>query len=236
MTRPIYAVGDIHGQKAMLDEALGRIEADDAGRNAPVVFLGDLVDRGPDSRGVIETLRSGRAAGRNWIVLRGNHDQMFLDFLDGHSDGRGWMGENLGGSETIASYGIMARAGTIDPAAARAAIPRAHHDFLSGLPFHHLDGGLLFVHAGIAPGVALDHQAKDDLIWIREPFLSWRGPHPWLVVHGHTPLHHPAHFGNRVDLDGGAGFGRPLVPAVFEGTDCCLLTKDGRIPLRPGDA
>jgi serine/threonine protein phosphatase 1 len=91
----------------------------------------------------------------------------------------------------------------------------------------------LFVHAGIRPGVALSHQDPMDLMWIREGFLDYEGPHPWLVVHGHTALEFPQYFGNRVDLDAGAGHGRPLWPAVFEGTNGWLLSTAGRIALCP---
>jgi serine/threonine protein phosphatase 1 len=239
MTEPIYAIPDIHGQDALLDEALERIEAD-GGRGARVVFLGDLVDRGPGSRAVIERLRAGQAEGRDWTVLRGNHDQLFLDFLDHgaiHSarilSGKTWLDPRLGGAETLASYGVSATEAAPPLEEARAAVPRAHRDWLATLPHWHEAGGLLFVHAGIRPGVALDRQDPADLIWIRAGFLDHGAPHPWLVVHGHTALEHPAHFGNRIDLDGGAGYGRPLWPAVFEGGACWLLGGTGRIPLRP---
>ncbi|MAU51897.1 MAG: serine/threonine protein phosphatase [Roseovarius sp.] len=239
MTGPIYAIPDIHGQDALLAEALERIEAD-GGPRARVIFLGDLVDRGPDSRAVIERLMAGQAAGRDWIVLRGNHDQLFLDFLDQgeiHSprilSGNPWLHPRLGGAETLASYGVQAREEAPCHAEARAAVPRAHRDWIADLPYWHAAGALLFVHAGIRPGVALAEQDPEDLMWIRGDFLDHAAPHPWLVVHGHTALDRPAHFGNRIDLDGGAGFGRPLWPAVFEGRDCWLLSERGRVPLRP---
>jgi serine/threonine protein phosphatase 1 len=241
MTDPIYAIPDIHGQAAALEDALGRV-ARDGGEDARIVFLGDLVDRGPDSRGVIERLMRGQAAGRPWTVLRGNHDQMFLDVLDEGALTSPWMASRLswlspgvGGDATLASYGVEAgprsREHALDEA--RAAVPQAHRDWLAGLPVSHEAGPLLFVHAGIRPGVALADQDPDDLMWIRAGFLDFEAPHPWLVVHGHTALDHPAHFGNRVDLDGGAGYGRPLWPAVFEGTDVWLLSETGRVPLCP---
>ena len=239
MTDPIYAIPDIHGQDALLDEALDRI-ARDGGPDARIVFLGDLVDRGPDSRAVIERLMGGQAGGRPWTVLRGNHDQMFLDFLDTASlhsprvaSGLPWLNPRLGGDATLASYGIT----TPDPAKAlaeaRSIVPKAHRDWLATLPLWSEAGPLLFVHAGIRPGVPLDRQDPDDLMWIRAGFLDHPGPHPWLVVHGHTVLDHPTHFGNRIGLDGGAGYGRPLWAAVFEGRDGWLLTDTGRVPLTP---
>jgi serine/threonine protein phosphatase 1 len=94
----------------------------------------------------------------------------------------------------------------------------------------------LFVHAGIRPGVPMYQQIEDDLIWIGEPFLTVESDHPWLIVHGHTALDCPHHFGNRIDLDGGAGYGRPLLPAVFEGSTCWMITEDGRKELKPGVA
>lgn len=240
MTQPIYAIGDIHGQASQLDRALDLI-ARDGGSQAEIVFLGDLVDRGPDSRGVIDRLLRGQAAGRAWRVLMGNHDAMFTRFLrDGTvqdprvKSGVAWTHPRLGGLDTLASYGLERDMPPVDlAAAARIAVPANHLEFLATLPRSIERGPLLFVHAGIRPGVPLSHQDPEDLIWIRDGFLDHPDPHPWLVVHGHTALEHPAHFGNRIDLDGGAGYGRPIHPAVFEGTECWLLTERGRVPLRP---
>ena len=241
MTDPIYAIPDIHGQRAMLEDALALIDAD-GGTAARVVFIGDLVDRGPDSRGVIDTLLVGLAQVRDWIVLRGNHDDYVTRFLDdgdayaskGHPD-LPWFAPRLGGDATLASYGVVTEGREVAEILvdARAAIPRVHRDFIAGLPFCHEENGFLFVHVGIRPGVPLKAQTGEDMMWIREPFLDWPDPHPWLVVHGHTALDHPRHCGNRVNLDGGAGWGRPLRPAVFEGGDCWLLEDRGRVPLRP---
>ncbi|MCZ4352002.1 metallophosphoesterase family protein [Roseovarius aestuarii] len=231
----IYALGDIHGHKGALDRALALIEAD-GGRDAALVVLGDLVDRGPDSRGVIDTLIAGQAAGRDWTVLQGNHDQLFLDYLElgrTHSplvkSGRSWLSPMIGGIETLASYGVTEP----DVDAAQASVPQAHIEFLRGLPRMHQVGDLLFVHAGIDPLLPLEWQDPDELIWIREPFLGHTDPLPWLVIHGHTAIDHPCHHGNRVNLDGGAGYGRPLNPAVIEGRDVWLLTDAGRERLPP---
>ncbi len=242
MTRPFYAIGDIHGQMACLDSVLLQIEAD-GGPDAEIVFLGDYTDRGPDSRAVVQTLIDGVAAGKRWHVLRGNHDRMFCRFVDEgvlHDErilsGKGWLHPALGGVATLASYGVAASDDgdvmrMLDDA--RDAVPRAHTDFLANRPLTLERDGKLFVHAGIRPGVPLADQNEDDLIWIRGGFLDYTDPHPWLVVHGHTALDQPEHFGNRIDLDGGAGYGRPLYPAVFEGDDVWLLTGDGRVPLVP---
>jgi len=260
---PIYAIGDIHGQKDMLDQALDLIHAD-GGVEAQIVFLGDYTDRGPHSRAVIETLVAGRDAGRNWTFVRGNHDRMFSRFVrDGieHDarvkSGLGWLNPRLGGPMTLASYGIegeMSHArnadgvreslvhfdgpsGRVDKDGlhrlAQDKVPAAHLDFLDGLPLWHETDDLLFVHAGLRPRVSLHEQDVEDLLWIREGFLDNDHDHGKLVVHGHTALEAPWHFGNRIDLDGGAGYGRPLVPAVFESTDCWILTDRGRVPLLP---
>lgn len=235
----IYAVGDIHGHLDKLDQALARIEAD-GGADAPVVFLGDLVDRGPASCQVIDRLLEGRAAGRDWTVLLGNHDRLFLDFLEEGriwsehiKSGVSWLNPRMGGAVTLASYGVEASEEAPALEAARAAVPEAHREFLRSLPRLHEVGDLLFVHAGIDPRKPLDWQDPVDLIWIRDRFLNYRDPLPWLVVHGHSAVDYPEHCGNRVNLDGGAGHGRDLIPAVIEGREVSLLTDRGRVALRP---
>ncbi|MGR3547803.1 MAG: metallophosphoesterase [Roseovarius sp.] len=237
MTDPIYAIPDIHGQDALLDAALDLV-ARDGGSDARIIFLGDLVDRGPNSRAVIDRLMTGQAQGLPWTVLRGNHDQMFVDFLDSGviqsphiRSGLSWLHHRLGGAATLASYGLDVSEDMTEWEAACRAVPRAHRDWLAALPLWQEAGELLFVHAGIRPGLSLPVQDPVDLMWIRDGFLDYEAPHPWLVVHGHTALEMPTHFGNRIDLDGGAAYGRPLWPAVFEGRDAWLLTETGRIPL-----
>ena len=156
------------------------------------------MDRGPDSRGVIQLLIDGIDAGRDWTVLRGNHDQMFLDFLDeaeaggaalGHGDR--WFEERVGGRETLSSYGFDTLPAPGDWAKVARAVPEAHRAFVVSLPHCHETEAQFFVHAGIRPGVAFDAQDTQDLIWIREPFLSDTREHGKLVVHGHTALEHP---------------------------------------------
>ncbi|WP_102109100.1 metallophosphoesterase [Oceaniglobus roseus] len=242
----IYAIGDIHGQRGMLEAAHARIAADRAEHgapDAPVVHLGDLTDRGPDSRGVLDFLIGGIAAGRPWIVLKGNHDRMFAGYLDdplyhdpGLRAGLPWFDPRLGGAQTLASYGVADAAARPVPevhAEALAKVPAAHRRFLAGLDTMHVTPELVFVHAGIRPGVPLESQAETDLVWIRTGFLDDTTDHGRLVVHGHTALEAPQHFGNRVDLDSGAGFDRPLTAAVFEGRDCFVLEAEGRRPLLP---
>lgn len=238
----IYAIGDIHGYLDALDHALALIEAD-GGADAQVVFLGDYVDRGPNSRGVIERLLEGIETGRPWTVLRGNHDRMFCRFAREETahdarirSGLSWLAGPLGGTATLASYGLQATDemdhGLLMAAAAEV-VPERHLTFLEERPLWLEAGPLLFVHAGIRPRVTLEDQLEDDLVWIREGFLDVAEPFDWLVVHGHTALDYPTHYGMRIDLDGGGGYGRPIIPARFEGTTCHLLTENGPELLAP---
>lgn len=240
MSDPIYAIGDVHGQLEELQRVLDLIEKD-GGKDAEIVFVGDYVDRGPDSRGVVQLLLDAQKARRPWRMIKGNHDRYLTRFLadqtiyDPHTEaGLYWFNPRLGGDKTIASYGIEAEdGGPIDTihAQAVAAVPHDHRQFLEGLPLMHRAGELLFVHAGLRPGVSISDQVEDDLVWIRQGFLDHTDSFGPLIVHGHTALDHPEHAGNRVNLDGGAGYFRPLHAAVFEGRDCWLLSDLGRIPL-----
>lgn len=238
---PIYVVGDIHGQYEMLETALERIEKD-GGPEAKIVFLGDLVDRGTGSRQVIERLMLGQAQNRDWTVLCGNHDDLFVGFLETGAvmdprvkSGVPWTGPRLGGLATLASYGMidLDRPAPDLWAEAKEAVPADHLAYLKGLPTHLEEGPLLFVHAGIRPGVALADQDRDDLMWIRAEFLEDTRVHPWLVVHGHSAVDVAEHRSNRVNLDSGAGYGRPITAAVFEGTTVWTLEETGRQLLRP---
>lgn len=241
MTQPIYAIGDIHGQVAELERVLALIQAD-GGADAKVVFLGDYTDRGPDSRAVLDVLIEGRDAGKNWTFLKGNHDRMFEWFMEPTAPRADpylmvqfyWLHPRLGGDTTLASYGVDAsdqrREKDVHAEALRA-VPHSHVDFLKGLQLSHTAGDVLFVHAGIRPGISLEKQTEEDLLWIRQQFHNETAPHPKLVVHGHTPVDVPTHYGNRVNLDSGAGYGAPLTVAVFEGTDTWLLTSRGRMPI-----
>ncbi len=241
----VYAIGDIHGRLEALRHQHALIEADRARHGpGPVVHLGDLVDRGPDSRGVVDWLMAGIARGEDWVVLRGNHDRMFSLFLDdpracdpGLRADLSWLHPRIGGGATLASYGIanaadlpLARA----HAAALAAVPAAHRAFLAGLPAMHRAGGAVFVHAGIRPGVALAAQDETDLLWIRGAFLDDPRDHGALVVHGHTAVDAPEHRGNRLNIDTGAGYGRALTTVAIEpGGAVFQLTPGGRLALSP---
>ncbi|MDP2061535.1 MAG: metallophosphoesterase [Phaeovulum sp.] len=241
-----YAVGDIHGQRALLEQAHELIAADRAANgeaDAPVVHVGDVVDRGPDSRGSIAFLMQGQAAGAPWLVLKGNHDRMFEGFLadpwqrdPGLRAELSWLHPRLGGPQTLESYGLRKPADRpVDQvhAEALAAVPQAHRDWLAGLPLYHLRGQALFVHAGIRPGVDLAAQREHDLLWIRADFLEDTRDHGALVVHGHTAIDAARHHGNRLNIDSSAGYGGPVSAVVIEGRDAWLLTPAGRVPLLP---
>lgn len=237
-----YAIGDIHGHSDLLAGAHDLIAADMAREGAaPVIHVGDLVDRGEDSRGVIEFLMQGTRSGADWHVIKGNHDRMFTAFLDdpaakepGLREGLSYLHPKIGGGTTLASYGIRAAADrpvAAVHAEAVAAIPQAHRAWMKSRPTHVALEGLFFVHAGIRPGVAFDDQTEDDLVWIREPFLSDTRDFGALIVHGHTALEHATHYGNRLNIDGGAAYGRPLAAVAIEGRDAFLLTPRGRVPV-----
>lgn len=238
----VYAIGDIHGHLDLLNGALARVAADRAAcgdRAAPLVQIGDLVDRGPDSRGVIEALRRLCADDPRVVVLLGNHDQMLAQFLDPPEDGEdpswiaaAYLGTNMGGRRTLASYGVdTSRSPGQIRAAARDLVPASHVAFLHALRPSHRHGDCFFAHAGIRPGVPLDRQDPDDLCWIRDEFLTDPSDHGPLIVHGHTPVPRVEHHGNRLAIDTGAAYGGPLSAVVIEGREAWLLTDDGRVPV-----
>jgi serine/threonine protein phosphatase 1 len=239
-----YAIGDIHGHLDLLLRAHDLIARDQAQHGSgTVVHIGDLCDRGPDSKGVVDLLMAGMSGGRDWVVLKGNHDRMFAGFLADiafHDPGLrpdlSWLHPKLGGADTLASYGVAHPADRpLAPVHAEAvqAVPAAHLDFLRACPTSFRRDSAIFVHAGIRPGVALPDQDETDLVWIRKPFLEDTRDHGALVVHGHTAIDWPTHYGNRLNLDAGAAYGGPLPPVVIEGREAYVLTEAGRVRLSP---
>ncbi|MCR4282896.1 MAG: serine/threonine protein phosphatase, partial [Bauldia sp.] len=207
----LYAIGDVHGCDAMLAEVHGRIAADLAQRPAAdhrIIHIGAYVDRGPESAGVIGRLAALTATDPRVVCLRGNHDQMLIDFLDDPAEGGAIFLHN-GGKETLRSYGVGNRSLSYEKLGARLAeaMPPAHRAFLGALPLTVRFGDYLFVHAGIRPGVPLDAQDPHDLIWIRDEFLCDTRDHGEIVVHGHTPASAPEVRANRINIDTGAVFG-----------------------------
>jgi serine/threonine protein phosphatase 1 len=180
-----------------------------AGRQARYVFIGDYIDRGPDARKVIDLLMHKQPSeGSRIVCLRGNHEQMLIvAAVEGRSDRDLMTWWANGGEQTLESYGVN------DPSS----LPAAHLEWIKALPLRFADQKRLFVHAGIRPGVAIADQSEDDLLWIREPFLSFQADHNTFVVHGHTPTESrlPDLRSNRLNLDTGACFGGELTAAVF---------------------
>lgn len=204
--RRTYAIGDIHGSLAKLRTLIAHCEGDAAGRPMSFVFVGDYIDRGPDSRGVIDTVMELQSRMPGEVTtLMGNHEAMALMAIEDTTRARHWLKE--GGAQTLNSYGVLRPS----------ALPEDHVDWLCSLQQCHDDGRRLFVHAGVNPGKPLDAQDDLDLLWIREPFLSDTRDYGRLIVHGHTPSNDgaPELRANRVNLDTGAVFGGPLTAAVF---------------------
>lgn len=206
-----YAIGDIHGRLDLLNEILRRIQADNAGRKkarTTVVFLGDLIDRGPQSAEVVERLRKLRPGFAELVFLMGNHEEVLLRILAGETSILPeWL--RFGGAECARSYGIEpVDLECREPAAAihllRRVIPKEHVKFISGFADTASFGGYLFVHAGIRPGVALEKQSAQDLRWIRGAFLDDESDHGSIVVHGHTITSEVDERDNRIGLDTGA--------------------------------
>lgn len=214
--RRVYAIGDIHGSLAELRQLHAAIADDLAtrpGASAVLVHLGDYIDFGPDSAGVVSLLSKGAPiSGLPTINLMGDHERIALDALSG--DGAAatdWL--HGGGRAALDSWGIAA---DVPRDAWRGRMPPDHVDFMRGLTLEHREGDYLFVHAGIRPGVPLDRQAEDDLLGIRQSFLSSEQDLGAIIVHGHTANPTPTIKPNRVGLDTGAGCGGKLTCAVFE--------------------
>jgi serine/threonine protein phosphatase 1 len=226
----VYAIGDIHGcldQLQALHQAVAQDLAERPTADAVLVHLGDYVDRGPDSAAVVALLAAGPPVkDLPTVNLMGNHEHMMLDALSsGQAEAAElWLGN--GGADTLFSWGVPRQVKQADWAAR---IPRPHLLFLRDLALVHREGPYLFVHAGIRPGVRLSQQARQDLLWIREPFLSAKGDlggEPGMVVvHGHTPVREPVVRPNRIGIDTGAVMGGVLTCAVLEEDRLGFLTN-----------
>ena len=225
-----YVVGDIHGRLDLLEDLLARIHAELQRRPAEktlLVFVGDLIDRGPASAHVVERLRTYKRPGIKTVFLLGNHEEVLLRILGGDAaliTKWRW----FGGSECLQSYGV-------DPGqfahlsddqaltAVRAAIPKEHVKFLEGFVDSCRFGDFLFVHAGIRPGVELEQQSQNDLRWIRDPFLLDARDHGFIVVHGHTISEEVELLPNRIGIDTGAYRSGILTALAIEGAEQWLI-------------
>lgn len=226
----LYAIVDIHGRLDLLESLLSLIERDQSGRaGMPVVliFLGDYVDRGPDSKGVVDRLIRGFASPYTPVFLKGNHEDLLLSFLNDADTGPNWLFN--GGDAALLSYGV--RLETIQLAAwggpeglveavrqFRLVLPAAHLRFYEGLRLSCRIGGYFFTHAGVRPNVPLDQQSEHDLLWIRKEFLNSKDDFGAVVVHGHTPNRDPQDLRNRIGLDTFAVGTGKLTAAGFEGS------------------
>ena len=228
----IYAVGDIHGRADLLKRLMRKIEED--ARAAPearklLIFLGDYVDRGFQSKDVIDFLIEGDFSRFETYFLRGNHEAAFETFLSDPSFGPQWA--RFGGAETLMSYGIQPpRAKTVESEWTEVCeqlnqvLPASHRHFLSSLTLYEAFGDYVFVHAGLKPGQPLEAQNEKDILWIRDEFLSDERPFDRMVVHGHTPISEPHLDHRRIGIDTGAYLTGKLTAACLSGTNVSFLS------------
>ncbi len=222
---PIYAIGDVHGCMDQLKRAEEKIVTDIevSGQPGPVVLLGDYIDRGAASSQVIEHLSKPSELGLKRVALCGNHDELFSKFIaqpDGHLE---WLA--LGGEQTLMSYGIDIHHVGLRQRGRNTklrdilveAIPASHRLFLDNLPISLKIGQYLFVHAGIRPGIALERQTEEDMMWIREPFLAEGPKLPLMVIHGHSPKPAPDLGPGRIGIDTGAFYTGKLTVLKIDG-------------------
>lgn len=228
----LYAIGDIHGRSDLLDRLLAKIDADDAARGPAETFLillGDLVDRGPQSREVVETVIALSEARPHVRTLMGNHEEVLIALCDGDARVTSLF-ERIGGIPTLLSYGV-------DPAAldavssetmtalAAAHVPERHLEFLRGCEDYVVAGDYLFVHAGIRPGVALEEQQAADLRWIRAEFTASTADHGLMVIHGHSITEAVDACANRIGIDTGAFASGQLTAIGLEASARWFLTS-----------
>lgn len=229
----VYAIGDVHGRADLLERLLDKIEADISGfeGTAHLVFLGDYIDRGLQSRQVIEILLSDRLKPFEAYFLKGNHEDALLSFLSDPGFGPKWAA--YGGRETLVSYGVRPpRSLSLNSEWEKAhdaflkAIPNVHQKFLMTLPTSVRIGGYGFAHAGLRPGKTFAEQNDEDLMWIRDEFLGGKSTFDVMVVHGHTPVDQPHSDHRRINVDTGAYFTGRLTAAKLTGTTVEFIATD----------
>ncbi|MEL7198883.1 MAG: metallophosphoesterase family protein [Pseudomonadota bacterium] len=217
-----YAIGDIHGRLDLFNALIDQIEADDQAlekADTHMILLGDLVDRGPDSSGVVERAREWQKT-REVRILAGNHEDMFLESFEKPDILRHFL--KHGGRETILSYGISKQqfdAMTLEElfAALPKLVSQEERNYINAFEEYIIAGDYLFVHAGIDPAVSITEQKRSDMLWIRDRFLNHQGPLEKVVVHGHTIFDDVVNLGNRIGVDTGAFRSGVLTALVLEG-------------------
>lgn len=224
----VYAVGDVHGRADLLRRLHGRIVQDSQTgreRDNVVVYLGDYLDRGAFVRETLDEIANGLPSCFRKEYLQGNHEQLFLDFLDDSSLLETWLG--LGGQATLLNYGVKAPGTGFSPRRAESvreslleAMPGEHLNFLSDLKHYYQLGDYVFVHAGIRPGIPLEKQSTDDLLWIRDDFLDSHDDHDWKIVHGHTIRERAQAHPHRISVDTGA---------YATGVLSCVILEDDQV-------
>jgi len=232
----VYAVGDLHGRADLLEKmhaAILKDSLDVPAERKVVVYLGDYVDRGPHSKKVVDILLDRPLAGFERVHLMGNHEAFLIEFLNDLEAGPGWFFN--GGLATLSSYGV--KIGKHDELSYdvlqrvqeefREKMPESHRDFYKTLEFSRTEGDFFFVHAGIRPGVALDNQTDEDMLWIREEFLGSEEDYGKVIVHGHTITWEPEVKPNRIGIDTGAFASGVLTALVLEGREQDFLTVSG---------
>ena len=230
----IYCIGDIHGRADLLAQMHRLVLADSTGFEGTkkLLYLGDYIDRGESSKEVIEILLNDGLPDFETIYLRGNHEQALLDFLQHPEATASWLG--FGGLATLLSYGVVLRRPPLSGSARatdlqdvalrlRQALPASHLKFFEKSQLSYQEGSYCFVHAGIRPGIPLQSQHRDDLLWIRREFIDYKAPHQYIVVHGHTPTPAAEILPNRIGLDTGAYYSGVLTCLVLEGGTQRLL-------------
>jgi serine/threonine protein phosphatase 1 len=232
----VYAVGDVHGRADLLEKmhaAILKDSLDVPAERKVVVYLGDYVDRGPGSKKVVDILLERPLPGFERVHLMGNHEAFLIEFLNDLEAGPGWFFN--GGLATLSSYGV--KIGKHDELSYdvlqrvqeefRDKMPEEHRDFYKNLEFSRTEGDFFFVHAGIRPGVPLDNQTDEDMLWIREEFLGSEEDYGKVIVHGHTITWEPEVRANRIGIDTGAFASGVLTALVLEGREQDFLTVSG---------
>ena len=227
----VYAIGDIHGRVDLLDALHDKILVDAKKARMPrnvVVYLGDYVDRGLDSRAVLARLIDSPLSMFERVYLKGNHEAILLDFLEDSSIGPKWLA--IGGNSTLFSYSVELSSARpsldefeVIQTELKRKLPQEHLTFLRTLGIRHVEGDYQFVHAGVRPGQPLDLQAEQDLIWIREPFLGSRIWHGKMIVHGHSTERQPQVMENRIGIDTAAYASGTLTSLVLWDEECEFL-------------